>query len=228
MSSYAILAVRHKLNITKNITENKTNTIIEMTTNSEFFQNLFLTKKEKENKTIYEIIMTFIAITTFVASFYIQQLILGNKSSISEGISISGGCLIAFIWVMILSAVIPILNFFKKKLVTKIKNIKLTFSSRGLEIDSNTKKKQPMLIEALNIKEISIEENQIADDGPDMDSMTKKVFNIILVLHKPITEQFTNKEIEKITIIEEIDKEDFKKAIKLAEEIQEALELKDI
>lgn len=223
MSSYAVLAVRHKLDITKDITENETNTRIEMTTNSEFFQNLFLTKKEKKNNTIYEIIMTIIAITTFIASLYIKQLILGDTTSIY-----SGGCLIAFIWVMILSAVIPILNFFKKKLVTKIKNIKLTFSSRGLEIDSNTKKKQPMLIEALNIKEISIEENQIADDGPDMDSMTKKVFNIILVLHKPITEQFTNKKIEKITIIEEIDKEDFKKAIKLAEEIQEALELKDI
>lgn len=48
MSSYAVLAVRHKLDITKDITENETNTRIEMTTNSEFFQNLFLTKKEKK------------------------------------------------------------------------------------------------------------------------------------------------------------------------------------
>ncbi len=220
MSSYAVLAVRHKLDITKDITENETNTRIEMTTNSEFFQNLFLTKKEKKNNTIYEIIMTIIAITTFIASLYIKQLILGDTTSIY-----SGGCLIAFIWVMILSAVIPILNFFKKKLVTKIKNVKLTFSRSGLEIHQNTKNRQPMLIEPLNIKEILIEEDQIGDDAPDTDSMTKKVFNIILVLHKPITELFTNKEINKITVIEGIDKEDLNKAIKLAEEIKEALKI---
>lgn len=87
----------------------------------------------------------------------------------------------------------PHIKFFQKKLVTKIKNVKLTFSRSGLEIHQNTKNRQPMLIEPLNIKEILIEEDQIGDDAPDTDSMTKKVFNIILVLHKPITELFTNK-----------------------------------
>ena len=127
MSSYAVLAVRHKLDITKDITENETNTRIEMTTNSEFFQNLFLTKKEKKNNTIYEIIMTIIAITTFIASLYIKQLILEEKPFMSDVISVQVCFLMLFIWIILLCILKPILTFFEKKSITKINDIKKLF-----------------------------------------------------------------------------------------------------
>ena len=49
--------------------------------------------------------------------------------------------------------------------------------------------------------------------------------NIIVVLQKSIEEQFTNKEIKEIAIIEEIDKKDLEQAIKLAETLKKALKI---
>ena len=48
---------------------------------------------------------------------------------------------------------------------------------------------------------------------------------MMLRLHKPIKEQFTNKEIKEIAIIEEINKEDLEKAIKLAEKLKKSLKI---
>ena len=51
---------------------------------------------------------------------------------------------------------------------------------------------------------------------------------MMLRLHKPIKEQFTNKNIDEIILVEELSKDYLEQAVKFSEEIQEALKLKDI
>ena len=223
MSSYALLMTKNRVNIT----ENDTNTTIEITTNSKWCQELFLTKKEKTMNMIYEAIMSIIGFATFVASFYIQQLILGEKPHLSEEISIPGCFLMIFVWIIMVCIFSPILKFIEKKCVTKIKDIKLIFSSNGLEINPNTKNsnKKPIFIENLNIKEICIREQEI-EKGTRRNSYIVRILNIILVLRKPIKEQFTNKEIKEMAIIEEINKKKLEEAIKFAEKLEQALELR--
>ncbi len=222
MSSYALLVAKHRVNII----EDDTNTTVEMITNLRCCQELFFTQKEKTNNMIYEAIMSVIGFTTFVASYFIQLLILGEKPSPSGGMSLQGCFLMLFIFIILVFILNPILKFFKKKCVTKIKDIKLTFSSNGLEINPNIKNsnRKPIFIDTLNIKEICIREQEILK-GSGRDSYTVRMLNIILVLKKSIKEQFTNKEIKEIAIMEEIEKEDLEKAIKLAEKLKKALKI---
>ena len=222
MSSYALLVAKHRVNII----EDDTNTTVEMITNLRCCQELFFTQKEKTNNMIYEAIMSVIGFTTFVASYFIQLLILGEKPSPSGGMSLPGCLLMLFICIILVCILNPILKFFEKKCVTKIKDIKLTFSSNGLEINPNIKNsnRKPIFIDTLNIKEICIREQEILK-GSGRDSYTVRMLNIILVLKKSIKEQFTNKEIKEIAIMEEIEKEDLEKAIKLAEKLKKALKI---
>ena len=222
MSSYALLVAKHRVNII----EDDTNTTVEMITNLRCCQELFFTQKEKTNNMIYEAIMSVIGFTTFVASYFIQLLILGEKPSPSGGMSLPGCLLMLFICIILVCILNPILKFFEKKCVTKIKDIKLTFSSNGLEINPNTKNsnKEPIFIDSLNIKEICIREQEIKRES-EHNSYIVKILNIIVVLQKSIEEQFTNKEIKEIAIIEEIDKKDIEQAIKLAETLKKALKL---
>ena len=222
MSSYALLVAKHRVNII----EDDTNTTVEMITNLRCCQELFFTQKEKTNNMIYEAIMSVIGFTTFVASYFIQLLILGEKPSPSGGMSLQGCFLMLFICIILVCILNPILKFFEKKCVTKIKDIKLTFSSNGLEINPNIKNsnRKPIFIDTLNIQEICIREQEILK-GSGRDSYTVRMLNIILVLKKSIKEQFTNKEIKEITIMEEIEKDDLEKAIKLAEKLKKALKI---
>ena len=222
MSSYALLVAKHRVNII----EDDTNTTVEMITNLRCCQELFFTQKEKTNNMIYEAIMSVIGFTTFVASYFIQLLILGEKPSPSGGMSLPGCLLMLFICIILVCILNPILKFFEKKCVTKIKDIKLTFSSNGLEINPNIKNsnRKPIFIDTLNIQEICIREQEILK-GSGRDSYTVRMLNIILVLKKSIKEQFTNKEIKEIAIMEEIEKEDLEKAIKLAEKLKKALKI---
>lgn len=222
MSSYALLVAKHRVNII----EDDTNTTVEMITNLRCCQELFFTQKEKTNNMIYEAIMSVIGFTTFVASYFIQLLILGEKPSPSGGMSLQGCFLMLFIFIILVFILNPILKFFKKKCVTKIKDIKLTFSSNGLEINPNIKNsnRKPIFIDTLNIQEICIREQEILK-GSGRDSYTERMLHIILVLKKSIKEQFTNKEIKEIAIMEEIEKEDLEKAIKLAEKLKKALKI---
>ena len=222
MSSYALLVAKHRVNII----EDDTNTTVEMITNLRCCQELFFTQKEKTNNMIYEAIMSVIGFTTFVASYFIQLLILGEKPSPSGGMSLQGCFLMLFIFIILVFILNPILKFFKKKCVTKIKDIKLTFSSNGLEINPNIKNsnRKPIFIDTLNIQEICIREQEILK-GSGSDSYTERMLNIILVLKKSIKEQFTNKEIKEIAIMEDIEKDDLEKAIKLAEKLKKALKI---
>lgn len=222
MSSYALLVAKHRVNII----EDDTNTTVEMITNLRCCQELFFTQKEKTNNMIYEAIMSVIGFTTFVASYFIQLLILGEKPSPSGGMSLQGCFLMLFIFIILVFILNPILKFFKKKCVTKIKDIKLTFSSNGLEINPNIKNsnRKPIFIDTLNIQEICIREQEILK-GSGSDSYTERMLHIILVLKKSIKEQFTNKEIKEIAIMEDIEKDDLEKAIKLAEKLKKALKI---
>ena len=71
--------------------------------------------------------MTIIAITTFIASLYIKQLILGEKPFMSDVISVQVCFLMLFIWIILLCILKPILTFFEKKSITKINDIKKLF-----------------------------------------------------------------------------------------------------
>ncbi len=238
MSSYAQFVDKYKVNIT----ENDTNTIVEMTINSVFFQELFLTKKEKDNNRIYDLLVgggVIISIfACLIPSFMLDNNLVNNSSLSQTDLDVFidmfreifkylfGGCLSCTTLIILILISMPFYMFLEQALVTKIKDVKLTFSSNGLEINPNTKNsnKEPIFIDSLNIKEICIREQEIKRES-EHNSYIVKILNIIVVLQKSIEEQFTNKEIKEIAIIEEIDKKDLEQAIKLAETLKKALKL---
>ena len=224
MEPYQLLKDRYQLKIVK--VPFKKNKTIEMDTKSQFFKDLFFTKKEKTNNTIYELILTLIILTIIIGYFSNVTSILGDKIASS---SIMSGCSSIFIFIGIVIILAPIFITLERLLVTKIKNIKLVFSSKGLDIIPDTAKndKKPIFIETLNIAAICVKESEI-EESNGRGSYKKRILNIILRLHKPITNPLTNANIEEIILVEELSKDYLTQAVKFSEEIQEALELKDI
>ena len=219
MESYKLLENHYKLKIIKTTSqENKT---IEMDTKSQFFQDLFFTKKEKTNNNIYDIILG-ITILIIIIFFPILVILLLTEKLASS--SIISGCSSIFILIGIIIIITPIIMTLERLLVTKINNIKLIFSSNGLDIIPDKDDKNPIFIETLNIAEICIKESEIEDiDGRG--SYKKRILNMILKFHKAITNPITNKDIKEIILIEDIEKDYLKQTIFFAEDIKQALGL---
>ena len=133
MSLYQLLKTQYQFK--------KTKKTIEITTKADFFEELFLTKKERANNTLYccLIYLTFniqILITILITSFIFK----GNFNNISS-ISVF---IIILIFLIIIS--IPIYDFLKNKFLTKIAKIKLKFFSDGLEITPATSEKENLFL----------------------------------------------------------------------------------
>ena len=229
----------------KNYLKTETDLTIEINTDySKSLQELFLTKKEKNNNKIYDLLLTTTSIVLIISGLIISGLIFPTDYPVTSDPyktnlevfgdmllhifgPIVGGCISLIILIVLFIILYPVFNSLEKKLVTKIKNITLKFSSNGLEIIPDTPKKEHIVIESLNIKEISIREKEI-ERGSGRNSCRVRILNIILILHKPIKEQFTNKNIDEIILVENISKDYLEEAIKLAEEMQKSLELTDM
>ena len=222
MKSYKFLEDWYQLKIIKGISkENKT---VEIDAKSHFFQNLFFTKKERFNNNIVSVIFQIIIIALIVGYFPIAVLLLGEKLASSPIIS---GCSSIFILTGIIIILAPIFITLKRLFITI--NIKLIFSPKGLEMIPNAPKKKPIFIESLNISKIYVKESKIIDTRYTTNTLTRTILNLILKLHKPITNPLTNENIEEIILVEDIiDEKDLKQITKFSEEIQEALELKDM
>jgi uncharacterized membrane protein len=207
----------------KTYKKNNTNSVVEITTNSDFFEELFLTKKEKKNNAIYNINYSIYGTIAMIFAFVIGYK-LENYLHISLGIF--DGCLMLVIIFVIFAILTPFFEFLEKKLVTKIKNIKLIFSSNGLKIIPDSPKKEPIYIESLNIADIYLKEDEIVVESSKNSYYKKNILNLILKLHKPITNQFTNKEIKELILIEKIDKEFYlEESIEVAKEMKKILDL---
>lgn len=226
---------------------NKTNYIIKLNINpisSPKCEELFLTKKEKNNNKIYDLLITGISIGLIISGLLISALISPTNAMNNNVISdtsttnleifgdivggifgqFTGGCLSIIIIIILFIIAFPFFKFLEKKLVTTIKNIKLEFSSNGLAIIPDSPKKEKIFIESLNISTICIKEAEIIENHGKFKNK-RKILNLILKLHKPIKNLTTNKEIEEIYLIEKINNENLGEAIKLAEEMQKSLEL---
>lgn len=237
MNSYTSFLAQNQITVIQDTSqENKTK--IEMSKNSEFFQELFLTKKEKNNNRIYNLLLFGGVIISILASL-IPYILLDNNSGNNLDLyktnlevftdmfkDISGklfkGCIFFTTLIILVLISTPLYIFLEKKLVTKIESIKLTFSSNGLEIYPNKSNKTPIFIENLNISEICIKENEILETN-ERTSYKKRFLNIILKLHKPIINQLTKKDINEIILFENIDKDYLEEVIKFTKDIQQSI-----
>ena len=120
--------------------KNETNLTIEINTvYHKLLQELFFTKKEKNNNKIYELIFNGIIIILLLFAVTISILIL--KPYFGDLAGLFGGCIAIIIFIVLMVIFWPFFTSLEKKLVTKIEKITLKFSQNGLEIIPNTPKK---------------------------------------------------------------------------------------
>ena len=144
MNLYKFLEDKHKLQIIKNTSN--TNKNIEIITDSDPFEELFLTKQEKKNNNTYDLISHITLITITITVFTISLFREEDIRNIQD-------CLVFLICAILTFSIIPILFFSYKKFFTNIGKIRLIFSANGIEIIPETSAKKLFLLNILIFQE---------------------------------------------------------------------------
>ena len=208
MNLYTFLEDKYKLQIIKNTSN--TNKNIKIITDSDSFEELFLTKQEKKNNNTYNLISKITIATIIIIGFAISLFIDEEIRNIKD-------CLIFLICPILGFSIIPILFFSYKKFFTRIGKIRLIFSANGIEIIPETSAKKTIFIEYFNISGIYLKESKIKDK--------QNTLTLLLTLYTPINNSATNKDIKELILMENIPIDYLEEATKFTEEIKQTLGL---
>ncbi len=208
MNLYKFLEDKNKLQIIKNTSN--TNKNIEIITDSDPFEELFLTKQEKKNNNTYDLISHITLITITITVFTISLFREEDIRNIQD-------CLVFLICAILTFSIIPILFFSYKKFFTNIGKIRLIFSANGIEIIPETSAKKTIFIEYFNISGINLKENRIKGK--------QNTLILMLTLYTPIKNSVTNEDIRELILIENIPNDYLEEATKFKEEIKQTLGL---
>ena len=173
----------------------KRNNLIELITISPNCKDLFLSPTEKIKNIIAVIILCIGIPISFYAPIFITCLIF-NDIDIKLYISCTTMIIIFFILLCIFVAIY-------KKLFTKIKYIKLRFTSKGIKLTSSRKTKNSIFIKYKNIADIYLK--KCLTFQLDRSIHIKPIIKLILQTHKPIISIHNQKKFSELALIEKLD-----------------------